>query len=278
MKKAVIALLVIILAVVPLIVTAQPRYEAKFSFSVAVNGKPIKTDSEYIYVYNSDVLDVSLNVETNEDYYAGPLSTDIYYSDEFLKFNTFTWNTNGRFYSCCKSYSNYSLKDENVPYFKVDMIPTSTDCKSAPASLKESLLEVQLTAQGKRDDVAYVKLDESTVRKTENPFGSMYFACYTDNGNLNGNRYDYGNEIKMDLSQADVKIKITDAGDVNDDGRITSADSLRMVQHATGLVIISKEKSASADIDSNGKINSSDGLVAMQIATGIKTINDILNR
>ncbi|MBQ8783947.1 MAG: dockerin type I repeat-containing protein [Clostridia bacterium] len=277
MKRIIVATLAIVLAVLPIIVTAQPRYEANFSFKVSVNGKEVSTENEHIYVYNSDVLDVSLNLKTNDDYYAGPLCTEIFFSEDYLTNNTFTWNTNGRFYKCCKTYSNYLLQKNNGAYFKVDMIPTSADCSQAPNSLNESLLTMQFTAKGKRDDIAQINLDKNSVRNADNPFGAMYLACYTDNGNLNGERYDFGDEIILDLSKAKVKFKITDAGDVNQDGRISSSDALKIVQFSAGISSPDQQQKIIADVNSNGKINSSDGLAAMQIATGMRTINDIIN-
>lgn len=278
MKRIIIIALAVCLAFLPIIATAQPRYEASFSFSVAVNGDEVKTDTQYIYIYNFDVLDVSLNIETNEDYFAGPFCTELFFTEDFLIYNNFNWNTNSRFYNCCKTYSNYSLQNNNSAYFKVDMVPTSTDCESAPNALNETVFSMQFTADGKRDDVAQVNLDESSVRSSDNPFGAMYLACYTESGDLNGERYDFGDEILFDLSAANVKFKITDVGDVTQDGKITSADALNIIQCSTGMTTLNSEKERIADIDSNGKVNSSDGLAAMQIATGIRTINDILNR
>ena len=278
MKRIIIALLVVALAILPIIVSAQPRYEASFSFSVAVNGKNVTADSEYIYVYPNDVLDISLKLKTNDDYYAGPFCTEIFFTENTLEKNNFNWNTTGRFYKCCKTYSNYSLQNNNGSYFKVDMIPSSVDCQSAPNALDESLLTIQFTAKGERNDVAKVNLSPNSVRSANNPFGAMYLACYTQKGDLNGTRYDFGDEIVFDLSKANVVFKITDAGDINGDNKISSVDALKIIQASAGVATLSEDQKIIADVDSNGKINSSDGLVTMQIATGLRTINDIKNK
>ncbi len=277
MKKIIIALLVLSFALVPIFVIAQPRYEAKFSFSVSVNGEEVKKKSDFIYVYRSDILEIELNVKTNEDFYAGPLSTEIIFTDSYLDYETFEWNEKGRFYSSCKSYSNLSLNDGENSFLKLDMIPSSVDCNQAVNTLDESLLSMQFVSNGNRDDVAKVYLDSSTVRSNNNPFGSTYFACYTDKGNLNGKRYDFGNGINLDFSDAIIQIKITDAGDVNTDGTITAADSLSIMQYCTGIISLSDEQLLKADINYNGKVNSSDSLAALQLSAGINTINDIIN-
>lgn len=279
LKRIIIAILVICLAALPFAVTtAQPRYTADFDFLISVNNKSVKTDSEYIYLYSGDKIDISLNLKTGEDYYAGPFSAEIFYSDSSLTYNDFNWNTSGRFYSCCKSYSNLSKKkDADKTFLKVDMIPSSVDCQAAPDSLDEKLFTMNFTAFGKRDDIAAIYLSDNSVRDTDNPFGGMYLACYTDNGRLDGDRYDYGEAINFDLTDANVNFKITDAGDMNSDGKISSADALSILQYATGVITLTDKEFEKADINSNEKVNSADGLAALQIATGLATINDILN-
>ncbi len=277
MKRIMILLLAVIIAAVPVIVTAQPRYEAGFTFLVAVNGKSLSKNYDYIYIYPGDVLDISLKLKTNEDYYAGPFCTEIFFTQNTLDNSKLNWNTNSRFYKCCKTYSNYSLQNNNGTYFKVDMIPSSVDCKVAPNALDEALLSIQFTAKGKNGDVAKVNLSQNSIRSAENPFGAMYLACFTQKGDLAGKRYDYGNEIVLDISKAQAAFKITNAGDMNGDGGISAADALKIMQASAGLTELSTSQSKIADIDSNGKINSADGLATMQIATGLRTINEIIN-
>lgn len=277
MKKIGIIILVLVFALLPVFVIAQPRYEAKLSFSVNINGESARTDVEHIYVYKSDVVDVNINVETNEDFFAGPLGTNIYFTDNCLSYSDFSWNESGRFYSGCKSYSNLSYCEEDRSYLKLDMIPTSIDCTAASNLLDESLVSMQFVADGEVGSVARVYIDEKSVRNSNNPFGSTYFACYVDNGDLNGNRVDHGNGIKLDLSQADINIKITDAGDVNSDGIITAGDALAIIQYSTGIVNLDSDQLKKADVNLNGKVNSSDGLAVLQVSTGINTINGIIN-
>ncbi len=273
MKRILIILLAIVVAALPVIVsTAQPRYNADFSFKVTVNGKSVDNSKE-IYLFNGDKINVSLHLKTGEDYFVGPFATNIFFNGKFL-YNSFNWNTSGRYYSTCKSYSNFKKQND---LFKVDMIPTSVDCKAAIENVNENLFALNFTAQGNRDEKAEIYMDADTIRDTQNPFGETYLACYTENGNLAGKRYDYGEGMVLNLDKAKVSFKITDVGDVNSDGKIASGDALNILQHSTGIVPLNESKKKKADVDYNGKINSTDALAVLQLSTGLKTINEIIN-
>ncbi len=275
MKRVIIVVLVVCLALLPILVIAQPRYTADIDLVASINGKTVQKNSEYIYLYNGDTVDLTLKLKTDENFYAGPFSAEILYTKNTLKYNTFNWNTSGKFYSCCKSYSNLSPKDSLL---KIDMIPSSADCKSAPNSLNESLLNMRFTATGSNDAVGKAYISSDSQRDTDNPFGTMYLACYPDNGRFDGDRYDYGEGISIDLSGASVQFKITNAGDANTDGKITSMDSLDILQYTTGMTQLNSNALKAADTDQNGKVNASDALAVLQITTGLTTINDIINR
>ncbi len=279
-RKLIIVLLAVCIAILPIVVIAQPRYDADIDLKASVNGSDVKTDKDFIYLYNGDTIDISLFLKTNEDYYAGPFATEILFSGG-VQYNSFNWNTSSRFYSCCKTYSNLALKSASgnkEAHLKIDMIPTSADCSVAPSSLNESVVNMRFIAKGKNNDIGSIYLSDKSIRNTSNPFGETYLACYTDNGKLDGKRYDYGEAINFDLTNADIGIKITNAGDTNSDGNITSGDALNILQYSTGILSLSSEKLEAADTDRNGKINSSDSLAVLQIVTGLTTINDILNR
>lgn len=278
MKKFLIILLALIIVFVPVAVIAQPRYEAEFSFQVKINGKSISSDYEKIYVYKNDKVDISFDIKTNEDYFAGPFSTEIFIPEDVLSFEDFTWNTSGRFYSCCKTYSNLKLNSDVDQYLKLDMIPTSADCKAAPSSLDESVVNLSFIAIGDGKSQGRVYIDENNIRSNKNPFGSMYLACFTDDGNLNGKRYDYGNETSFDLTGADVNFIVTNLCDINMDNVVNGADALLMIQFATDLKSANEEQFENADVNSDGRINASDSLVALQLATDLVNINDILNK
>ncbi len=278
MKKFFIILLSLVLIAVPVLATAQPRYEAQFFFNVEINGISINTDKPVIYLAESDTIDISLNLKTNEDFFAGPLSTEIIYTEGSLYYNNFNWNTNGRFYSCCKTYSNFESRSDAENYFKLNMIPTSSDCSVAPSLLNEALVDMNFLTAGSNGDTAEIYIDENTLRTNDNPFGSMYFACYTDNGSFTGNRYDYGNELSIDLSKAHIKFKVTDVGDVDGDGVFSASDALSLIQCSTGLKDFTSTQNEKGDIDKDGSVTAADALSVLQLSTGLVCLDNILNK
>lgn len=55
-------------------------------------------------------------------------------------------------------------------------------------------------------------------------------------------------------------------GDVNGDNKVNSADALLVLQHAVGLITLSKDAIAKADMDSNGILNSFDALLILRVS------------
>lgn len=61
-------------------------------------------------------------------------------------------------------------------------------------------------------------------------------------------------------------------GDVDNDGKVNSADSLLALQFATGLKSYPKKDQAIMDVDASGSVNSSDALLMLQVGTALKSI------
>ena len=55
-------------------------------------------------------------------------------------------------------------------------------------------------------------------------------------------------------------------GDVNGDNKVNSADALLVLQHAVGLITLSKDAIGRADMDSNGILNSFDALLILRVS------------
>lgn len=56
-------------------------------------------------------------------------------------------------------------------------------------------------------------------------------------------------------------------GDVDLDGKITSADALTVLQHATGITTLTSEQKKIADVNKDGRINSTDALEILHYIT-----------
>ena len=64
-------------------------------------------------------------------------------------------------------------------------------------------------------------------------------------------------------------------GDVDNDGRITSADALLVLRNSVGLEFFSDEVKKLADVDKDGKITSADSLDILRYSVGLSRNNDI---
>ena len=60
--------------------------------------------------------------------------------------------------------------------------------------------------------------------------------------------------------------------DVNADTKVNSSDALLVLQHATGIKMLTGKNLKNADTNGDAKVNSTDALIILQIATGIITI------
>ena len=85
---------------------AQAEYAADISFSLKENGGG--EVPEIIYVYPGESVTAFLNLKTSDGFFAGPFASQIFYSANGFEKADITLNTSGRFYSCCKTYTNLS--------------------------------------------------------------------------------------------------------------------------------------------------------------------------
>lgn len=277
---------------------AQAEYTADISFSLKENGGG--EVPEIIYVYPGESVTAFLNLKTSDGFFAGPFASQIFYSANGFEKADITLNTSGRFYSCCKTYTNLSpfnnisqsAKDRLYPaewndeqkqkyeFFNLNMIPTAADCTSAPGDLDENLLTLDLTfskklSVGSRYEVF---IAENSLRTEKNPTGGTYLSCYKNSGDLSGERYDYGDDITVNVNKAKLCFEITNVGDVNSDGRISAADALTVLQFSAGLVSLNEDAKEKSDVNRDGRINAADALSILQISAGLTRINDLLNK
>lgn len=277
---------------------AQPSYTANLSISYKDHNKFLSPG--IIYVYPGEIVELYLNLKTSDNFFAGPFASQVFYSAKSFDNIDITLNTSGKFYSCCKTYTNLTLFNDlsdsaknrlyptnwgsdtrrNYEFFNLNMIPTAADCTVTPSGLDEDLLKVTVSV-GKNLSAGTdceIFIAQQNVRSAQNITGSTYLSCYKDKGSLSGERYDYGDDISFDTSLARLTFKITNVGDVNADGKISSLDALMALQAACGIVILDKSQSTRADTNCDGKVNASDALSILQISTGLAKINNFLNK
>ena len=58
-------------------------------------------------------------------------------------------------------------------------------------------------------------------------------------------------------------------GDIDSDGKVTSADALMVLQHSVGNITLTSAQIALADINGDKKVNSTDALLILRISTGL---------
>lgn len=76
----------------------------------------------------------------------------------------------------------------------------------------------------------------------------------------------YGAQVWEYLSEQESSVL---PGDVNLDGRITSADALLTLRYSIGLADLTEEQLLAADVNSDASINSADALVILRMSLGI---------
>ncbi len=266
-----------------------------FSASLILNTNTDKSNTVYVNVNES--VQVSLFINTSKGYFAGPFSTPVFYTGSMFEAEPPKLNTSGRFYNCCKSYTSAVTSEkldpqaleslypagwsaqqtkENKLIYTV-MVPNSQDCKKTPDALNEALWTANLKVNGPVNSKGSIFIPQECVRSADNIDGPTYLACYSDGGDILSKRYDYGNDMKIDVSQAKISYQVTDKADVDNDNAITSGDALLILQHSVELKKLDSKAFSRADITKDGKLASDDALAVLNIATGVTTINKYMH-
>ena len=271
-------------------VSAAPIYKASFILNTNSD------KSKIIYVNVNEKIKVSLAVNSSEGYYAGPLAVPVFYTDSVLMAGSPDLNISGRFYNCCKSYTsvvnsdkmdgeaadalypsgwNSQQKSLNKALYTV-MIPNKSDSNYLPDKLDESLWTAEFTVKDAVGIQGKVFIPKECIRNEKNVDGSVYFARYSD-GNHASARFDYGSDMELDVSEAEITYQVTDIADVDNSKAVNSSDALQILKQSVDLIKLDSDELIRADINKDNYVNSADALCALKISTGLETINKYMH-
>ena len=272
-------------------VSASPLYSASLILK-SNTGK-----SGIVYVNTNETISVSLNLNTSKGYYAGPFSSPVFYTDSVFTAENPILNTSGRFYSCCKSYTSVLTSEKLAPealeslypsswkaqqikenkLIYTVMVPNSSDCKKTPDELNEALWTAAFKVKGAVNSQGSIFIPKECIRSSDNIDAPTYLACYSDGGDISSKRYDYGSDLNIDVSQAEIKYQVTDKADVDNDKSVSSSDALLILQHSVELIRLDDKSFTRADLTKDGKLASDDALAVLSISTGVTTINNYMH-
>ncbi len=291
-KKILSALFCTLFIFISIGVNAEPLYNAEISLSFP--GKK----SDVIYLSYNENFDVSLNVKSGANYFAGPLSVQVFYTDSIFDNSSGSFNEKSKLYNCSKSYCTITdlsamtelsknkfypsswKSDDKKKYglCNVMAVPNAVDCKVSVSSLDENIAALNFTANGNAGDKGTVFISNDSIRTLSNPYGETYFSCLTNSGNVLSSRYDYGNDTLIDISKACLNFEITDIGDADHNKKINSTDALMILQYVTDFIPMPDSDSKICDTNCDEKFSSADALCVLQMATGIVRINDLIKK
>lgn len=290
-KKLSILLVCIAIVCAVSVAYAQPVFNASISLNT-----PIKKADETYLSFN-EAFDVTLNLKTGKNYFAGPFSAQIFYTNSILKNTTADFNKSGQLYSKAKSFSNatasYSMTEKSRNKFyptgwtttqkskydfcNVSMIPNTTDATNSVDNINENIVTLHFTS-GTNTGSGTVFISADSIKSSTNTTGETYLSCLTDSGNILSSRYDYGTNAALDLANAALSFTVSDLGDVDNNKKINSSDALLMLQHITSLKTLSADAQKKGDINGDNSMNATDALIVLQLSTGLQRLNSIIKR
>lgn len=287
-KKVLAVLLTVALVCTVSGVYAQPLFNA----AVTLNSS-IKKGNAIILSYN-ETFDVDLYLKTGANYFAGPFSAQVFYTNSILKNSSADFNKSGKLYSVAKSYSDASksssmtasgvsrfypkdwdtTQKSKYDFCNITMVPNVTDATVSVDSLNEKIVTMHFSS-GTNTGSGSVFISASSVKSTDNATGETYLSCLTDNGKILSSRYDYGADASLDLSNATLSVVVSDAGDVDGNKKLNSSDALMVLQSITEIKALTGNALKRCDVNNDGAYNATDALSILQIATGLTRLNDI---
>lgn len=291
--KRIISILISIIMIVSCLTVytnAASKYNATWSLTAQHNGNNYTSDNT-VTVKPGDTVKVKLHFKNN--YYTGPLSAQLFYSsDVFSSITSSAFNTSGKLYATCGSFTmlvdwdKLAQKDEGWPkydaaklaefkkthhYARLTMSPNAMVVSKPAYSIDEDLItmDFKVSTSAKDGATGEIVIPVETMRNKSNPGGFLFCGIYTSSS-MSSQLLQYSDDQSFDCTKAVIKVKVStsDLGDVNLDKKINSTDALWVLEASVQKRTLTSAQKKNADVTLDGKINSSDALQILRYTVG----------
>lgn len=283
MKKTI----AIILSVITLfgvfgVTSSAASYKATWTLNASADGRSYGS-ADTVYVSPGDKVTVTLSFANN--YYAGPLCAQIFYSSPFFAgAENLGFNKSGKLYATTGNtvtFADWSSiaagnRDAGWPvysadklaeykashhFLKINMVPNAMVTQTAAKSINEVLLTMRFTvsSSAKNGQSGEIEIPVESMRTSSNKFGNLYCGIYTD-GDMTKSPLQYSDSQTFDCSKAKLRFVVSDGAVSVDPQNVTMNYKSSLPLTATvnrGSVKTVNWKSSDTNVvtvDNNGKL------------------------
>ncbi|MBQ7548458.1 MAG: Ig-like domain-containing protein [Clostridia bacterium] len=295
--KRIIAILLSVITLFGVFVVASSAasYKATWTLNASAGGSSYGS-ADTIYVSPGEKVSVTLSFANN--YYAGPLCAQIFYSSPFFTgAENLGFNKSGRLYATTGNTVTYADWDSiaasnreagwpvypadkladykaNHRFLKINMIPNVMVTQTAAKSVDEVLLTMRFTvsSSAKNGQSGEIEIPVETMRTSSNKFGNLYCGIYTD-GDMTKSPIQYSDSLTFDCTKAKLRFVVSDDAVSIDPQTVTMNYKSTLPLTATvnkGSVKTVNWTSSNTDVvtvDSNGNIKAAGKGTATVTAT-----------
>lgn len=240
----------------------------RYYFEGNVYAKNIFTDEKELQLFPSNFTESNYLIST----YGGNNAVSIYLDSNIKKDSSLLSLSNGKFKLSSSIEQPFDLVDlyfENM--LNEEILSTSIPEFRLPNILFDNLNNVLIEKSSKAtvEDLFNTTKNNATL----SIYSSNNELIYSKNKTNSNKALSTGQYVKYyDINNGVMTHKISVVGDVNGDGKINSADLLRVRQHLLNINLLKNEYFESSDINRDSKVNSADLLRIRQHLLGTNII------